>query len=139
MPGLPPPSVFTWSGTLHFGQGGIVIVRLAETRASPASRALRRAGREPEGRRGSRRKESGDRLSSGEGISAGDEVDIKPSTWISVRANFEAGESIDVVGASGELDYDVTTGETASPIEVWGVESDGAGGYAFTTEAIINP
>ena len=72
-------------------------------------------------------------------ISAGDEVDIKPSTWISVRANFEAGESIDVVGASGELDYDVTTGETASPIEVWGVQSDGAGGYEFTSEDIIEP
>ena len=63
----------------------------------------------------------------------------KPSTWISVRANFEAGESIDVVGASGNLDYDGTTGETTSPIEVWGVESDGSGGYAFTSEDIIEP
>ena len=72
-------------------------------------------------------------------ISDGDEVDIKPSTWISVRANFEAGESIDVVGASGDLDYDETTGETTSPIEVWGVQADGAGGYEFTSEDIITP
>jgi branched-chain amino acid transport system substrate-binding protein len=72
-------------------------------------------------------------------ISSGEEIDIKPSTWISVRANFKAGESIDVVGASGELDYDPKTGETASPIEVWGVQSDGSGGYEFTTEDIIDP
>ncbi|MFT5681025.1 MAG: branched-chain amino acid transport system substrate-binding protein [Myxococcota bacterium] len=72
-------------------------------------------------------------------ISSGEEVDIKPSTWISVRANFEAGISIDVVGASGGLDYDPTSGETTSPIEVWGVQPDGSGGYEFTTEDIIEP
>jgi branched-chain amino acid transport system substrate-binding protein len=72
-------------------------------------------------------------------LSSGEEVDIKPSTWISVRANFEAGVSIDVIGASGELDYDSTTGETTSPIEVWGVQPNGSGGYEFTTEDIIQP
>ena len=72
-------------------------------------------------------------------LSSGEDVDIKPSTWISVRANFEAGVSINVIGASGELDYDSTTGETTSPIEVWGVQSNGSGGYEFTTEDIIQP
>ena len=72
-------------------------------------------------------------------ISAGEALDIKPSTWITARASFEAGASIDVTGASGSLDYDAESGETASPIEVWGVQPDGTGGYEFTTEDIIAP
>lgn len=72
-------------------------------------------------------------------VSAGEPIDIKPSTWISARAQFQAGQSVDVTGASGNLDYDPESGETSAPIEIWGVESDGSGGYQFTSEALIEP
>lgn len=71
-------------------------------------------------------------------VSSGESIDIKPSSWLTARAQFQAGESVDVVGASGNLDYDPETGETAAPIEIWGVSGDG-GSYAFTSEAIIEP
>jgi len=72
-------------------------------------------------------------------ISSGDPIDIKPSTWITARAQFKAGESVDVTGASGALDYDLNSGETSAPIEIWGVEPDGSGGYQFNSEALIDP
>jgi branched-chain amino acid transport system substrate-binding protein len=53
-------------------------------------------------------------------VSSGDETEIRPTNWNFVKASFEEGQSVDVVGASGELDYD-GTGETSAPIDVWTV------------------
>lgn len=72
-------------------------------------------------------------------VSSGEPIDIKPSTWITARAQFQEGNDVDVTGASGALDYDPKTGETAAPIEIWGIEAVPGGGYAFTSEAVINP
>ena len=71
-------------------------------------------------------------------ISDGDEVEIKPGTWPTVQANFETGASVDVVGASGTLDYDPATGETTAPIEIWYVECSGSS-CTFGQHGIIEP
>lgn len=44
-------------------------------------------------------------------VSDGTPVDITGATWRSIRAAFEAGESIDVRGSSGDLEYDSATEE----------------------------
>lgn len=54
-------------------------------------------------------------------VSAGEPVDINPTTWTRIRASFDEGLSVDVTGASGNLDFDPVTEETSAPIEVWAV------------------
>lgn len=51
-------------------------------------------------------------------MSAGDPVAIRPTNWNLVKAAFESGASVDVEGASGQLDFDAA-GETTAPIDVW--------------------
>jgi len=58
-------------------------------------------------------------------ISDGEPVLIRATGYDRVRAAFAAGESVDVEGASGELDYDPVTGETTGPIELWEISEDG--------------
>jgi len=72
-------------------------------------------------------------------VSNGQPLTIKPSSWAVIKANFYAGDSIDVTGASGSLDFDPVTGETSSTIEVWGVQNNGDGTYEFVTTALIEP
>jgi branched-chain amino acid transport system substrate-binding protein len=50
---------------------------------------------------------------------SGSDVDVGPSSWNSLRADFEAGRGVNVRGASGDLDYDPETGETSAPIDFW--------------------
>ncbi len=52
-------------------------------------------------------------------VSVGEKVELRASTWTSVQQAFKAGDSIDVAGASGELDYDPATEETSADVEVW--------------------
>ncbi len=70
-------------------------------------------------------------------VSSGDEVEIKPSAWTTVRADFSAGKAVDVIGASGDLDYD-ETGEAAAPIEIWTVDCTG-GSCTFGQESVVEP
>ena len=72
-------------------------------------------------------------------ISSGSEVDIGPSQWNSLKAQFKEGQTVDVRGASGELDYDSETGETSAPIDVWGVEYDSDGRIDFPTLETYDP
>ena len=58
-------------------------------------------------------------------VSKGDEINIVPTSWTSVIANFQEDQSIDVIGASGDLDYDASTEETTAPIDIWKISSDG--------------
>ncbi len=44
---------------------------------------------------------------------------VGPGSWNQVQSELEQGESINVRGASGELEYDPETEETSGPIEVW--------------------
>ncbi len=52
-------------------------------------------------------------------VSSGDSVQMLPTNLSQVREKFQRGESIDVEGASGGLDYDPVTEETSGTIETW--------------------
>ncbi len=52
-------------------------------------------------------------------VSDGTPFDITPSAFQQVVTAFGRGESVDVNGASGALDYDPATEETEGTIEVW--------------------
>lgn len=47
------------------------------------------------------------------------DMEIKATSWNSVKATFETGQSVNVAGASGSLDYDPLSGETTGPIDIW--------------------
>jgi branched-chain amino acid transport system substrate-binding protein len=69
-------------------------------------------------------------------VSNGDAIDLLPADWNTGRANFEAGQAVDVAGSSGELDYDPDTEETATPVDVWVVNATLDG---FETVDTIEP
>ena len=58
-------------------------------------------------------------------ISSGTELDLGPTDWTEIRANFEMGSAVDVSGASGALNYDPQSGETTAPIFVWRINAEG--------------
>jgi branched-chain amino acid transport system substrate-binding protein len=57
--------------------------------------------------------------------SSGPSYDLSQTDWNSITASLEEGTAIDVIGASGPLNYDLETGEMTSPIDVWTVECSG--------------
>jgi ABC-type branched-subunit amino acid transport system substrate-binding protein len=59
-------------------------------------------------------------------LSSGVARNLQSDEWPPLLNAFEAGESVDVVGASGELDYDPITGETSGPIELWQISANGS-------------
>jgi ABC-type branched-subunit amino acid transport system substrate-binding protein len=63
-------------------------------------------------------------------VSSGGAVDVGEASWRDVVAAFEAGQSIDVRGASGALDYDPDTeerSEDGQSFEVWRINAAGDG------------
>lgn len=58
-------------------------------------------------------------------VSAGESIQLRSEFWVPALTAFEAAESVDVVGASGELDFDPVTGETTGPIELWRISDGG--------------
>lgn len=56
--------------------------------------------------------------------SFGTPLEIGPGAWTAIEANFEAGEAINVQGASGPLDFG-SDGETVAPLDVWDLDEDG--------------
>jgi branched-chain amino acid transport system substrate-binding protein len=58
-------------------------------------------------------------------VSDGGTVDVNllPTGWTTGQSAFEVARAIDVTGTSGPLDYDPDTEETATNIEVWGVNA----------------
>jgi branched-chain amino acid transport system substrate-binding protein len=58
-------------------------------------------------------------------LSAGTTLQLRPTDLTPAKGALQRGESINVVGASGNLDFDPATGEAPSPIEVWRVVGDG--------------
>ena len=74
-------------------------------------------------------------------VSSGTPVEIRTRSWEDVVELFSAGQSIDVSGASGSLNYDPATEETSAPVEVWTVVADGdaASGYDFVRDYLIEP
>lgn len=58
-------------------------------------------------------------------LSSGTEVPIRMSSWMSVIDAFTLGESVDIVGTSGTLDFDPSTREVSSTFVLWGVDMTG--------------
>jgi branched-chain amino acid transport system substrate-binding protein len=61
-------------------------------------------------------------------VSSGQNIEVRPTGWVSVLQAFRQGQSVDVTGASGELDYDPGTEETTTEIQVWKVVNEEAVG-----------
>ncbi len=57
-------------------------------------------------------------------VSQGAATNITVSAWQSVVTAFAKGDSIDLSGASGTLDYDPATEELSDPVEIWVISND---------------
>ncbi len=68
-----------------------------------------------------------------------DGIEIGPVSWNQVQAAFAAGDDIDALGASGNLDYDPETEETTGPIEVWGIGYDDDDRPTFLVLTTVDP
>lgn len=55
-------------------------------------------------------------------LSAGAPIEARSTEWGKVVESFREGKSVDVRGASGDLDYDPATEETSGDIETWRIE-----------------
>ena len=66
-------------------------------------------------------------------ISQGDPYNIDSTTWNAIKTAFKAKRSINIRGASGELDYDPVTEETTAPVIRWTIVPNGSGGFTFET------
>ncbi len=64
-------------------------------------------------------------------MSSGPTVSIRFSGWDQVVQAFMAGDSIDVEGGSGSLDYDPATEETTAPTALWGIVEPSPGAFEF--------
>lgn len=58
-------------------------------------------------------------------------VDVGPNQLGTAFTALQAGSNIDFNGASGPLDFDVTTGEAKADIDIWCIGVDGTGAPAF--------
>jgi ABC-type branched-subunit amino acid transport system substrate-binding protein len=58
-------------------------------------------------------------------LSSGDEVSIRMSAWMSIIDAFTAGDSVDILGTSGGLDFDASTREISADFVFWGVDPSG--------------
>jgi branched-chain amino acid transport system substrate-binding protein len=56
-------------------------------------------------------------------VSAGTATPIIPSSWLGVLTAFRAGTSVNLSGASGEIDFDAVTKNVVAPIEIWNISS----------------
>lgn len=74
-------------------------------------------------------------------VSSGSAIDILPASWNSVVDSFRSGQSVNVNGASGILDYDLSSEETSAPIETWRIvaDADAPSGFGFERIAVVAP
>lgn len=54
----------------------------------------------------------------------GNEVAVSPASWTKIADTIGAGNSVNLDGASGKLDYDPKTEETTSSIDIWKISAD---------------
>ena len=67
-------------------------------------------------------------------LSQGWPVVLDPPTWPDAVASLSRGDSVDMQGASGSLDYDPVSEETTAGVEVLVVVDDGSEGWTFAIE-----
>jgi branched-chain amino acid transport system substrate-binding protein len=65
----------------------------------------------------------------------GEEVQVTPVNWTRIADALTAGKPVNLVGASGGLNYDATE-ETSSLVEIWGIASNG---QTIEVRATIDP
>ena len=56
-------------------------------------------------------------------LSSGSPLEIRATSWSQLLERFRQRESVDVIGASGELDFDPNTEEASGLIETWIIEN----------------
>ena len=66
----------------------------------------------------------------------GAETAVTPANWTKIADALGAGTPVNVVGASGDLDYDPVTEETTGLINIWKISADGK---AIESSATIDP
>lgn len=70
-------------------------------------------------------------------LSSGSSINISPTEWPAGKSEISSGAfKINIVGTSGDLDFNATTGEAPGPIEIWSV-SPGLSGFA--TDDVVKP
>lgn len=69
-------------------------------------------------------------------VSSGDQIVIRSTGWPDVLSRFDAGQSVDVEGASGHLDFDPDSEETTASIDIWVVNTSQDG---FETQYTVEP
>ncbi|WP_199351033.1 ABC transporter substrate-binding protein [Haliangium ochraceum] len=57
-------------------------------------------------------------------LSSGPTVNLDGEGWATMLESFGNGESININGASGSLDYDNSTEETATEVEIWTISAE---------------
>jgi len=67
-------------------------------------------------------------------LAAGADIDITANDWNAGKTALSSGQTINVYGTSGPLDFDATTGEAKGRIEIWRVEAS-----KFFSETTIEP
>ena len=63
----------------------------------------------------------------------GTETPVTPANWSKIADALGAGTPVNVVGASGSLDYDPVTEETTGLIDIWKIAADGKSIESSTT------
>jgi branched-chain amino acid transport system substrate-binding protein len=69
----------------------------------------------------------------------GPEIRTGRSDWNLLQAQFEQGNTVNVQGASGPLDFDSETGETTSPIDIWTIVVNGNGDLVVSILKTYDP
>jgi branched-chain amino acid transport system substrate-binding protein len=58
-------------------------------------------------------------------VSSGANINVIPSSWQLVLSAFRMGGSVNLSGASGEIDFDPETKNVTAPVEIWHIDSIG--------------
>jgi branched-chain amino acid transport system substrate-binding protein len=61
------------------------------------------------------------------------EIPVAPGSWKDIVGSLGAGQTVNVVGASGSLDYDPATEETTGLIDIWSIKADAKSIATVTT------
>ncbi|MGF1468913.1 MAG: ABC transporter substrate-binding protein [Sandaracinaceae bacterium] len=69
-------------------------------------------------------------------VSSGDDIALGPGALAPIADAFQDGSSVDLEGASGDLDYSAEDEELRAPTQVWMINAAGDG---FDTVATIDP
>jgi hypothetical protein len=55
----------------------------------------------------------------------GPEIQVSPANWIRVADAVSGAAAVNLVGASGPLDYDPVNEETTARVDIWKISADG--------------